>query len=243
MNLNLAEWLRKTFGVTSLGKLIRNSYFRFRIGIGLLALLLTPILWGVGELFLDVERQDSLSEYYNTDPLLRDLFVGILFAVGVFLILYKGFTWIEDWALTLAGIAAVAVALLPVGESDWHGVAALVFFACTGYVVIFRSSDTLTKDLMANFANRKYWIGTYQLLNVVTLLLVVVVAIVGAGGDRSGLTLALEAIAITAFALYWIVKSVEIERSNAGTKTRQKLAEGDYSLRDVVRFSIPIRTV
>jgi hypothetical protein len=242
MNLNPAEWLRKTFGVKSLRKLLRNSYFRFRIGIGLLALLLTPVLWLVGEVFLDVELQDSLSDYYNADPLLRDLFVGVLFAVGVFLILYKGFTWLEDWALTFAGIAAVAVALLPVGKSDWHGVAAIVFFVCSGYVVMFRSSDTLTKELMANHENRKYWVLTYQALNGLTLLLIAIVTIAGLRSDRSKLTLLLEAIAITTFALYWILKSVEIERSKAGTDIRQKLTDGGYSLKDVVR-SVPIRTL
>ena len=48
---------------------------------------------------------------------MRELFVGVLWAIGVFLILYKlvEFSW-ESRLSTLAGTAAVVVALFPTGR-------------------------------------------------------------------------------------------------------------------------------
>lgn len=55
--------------------------------------------------------QQSMSSYYHTD--MRDVFVGLLFAIGFFLMLYKGFSRSEDIALNLAGALAMCIALFP----------------------------------------------------------------------------------------------------------------------------------
>lgn len=41
---------------------------------------------------------------------MRDLLVGSLFAVGPLLLIYKGFSFAEDWLLNAAGVLIIGVA-------------------------------------------------------------------------------------------------------------------------------------
>jgi len=52
-----------------------------------------------------------MSAYYHTA--MREVFVGILFAVGAYLYLYKGFSAVENIALNLAGTFAICIPLFP----------------------------------------------------------------------------------------------------------------------------------
>jgi hypothetical protein len=63
----------------------------------------------------DTLPRGSLSAYYHSG--MRDLFVGTLCAIGVFLITYRVFDRISDNLLsTVAGFAALAVAFFPTGR-------------------------------------------------------------------------------------------------------------------------------
>ncbi len=46
---------------------------------------------------------------------MRSWFVGILFVLGIFLYLYKGFSTLENCLLNIAGLSALGVALFPTG--------------------------------------------------------------------------------------------------------------------------------
>ncbi len=145
---------------------IFKSYFRLRRGLAVLS-----ILFPAGLLFLGwwygINRQNSMSAYYfaqsSVDALkysfpMRAWFVGILWAVGVFLILYKGFSRTESWLLNLAGISAIFVALFPmtidmktclqcgVNDYDWvHYYAAGTLFGCIGIVAWACTDETLVE--------------------------------------------------------------------------------------------------
>jgi hypothetical protein len=54
---------------------------------------------------------DSLSGYYYSH--MRDVFVGGMWAAGVFLIFYRGSDRVERWATNFAGLFAVGIALFP----------------------------------------------------------------------------------------------------------------------------------
>lgn len=92
------------------------SYHRVRRALGVLGLAL-PLVMMAGAWATRVGLQPSMSDFYHT--FLRDLFVGILFAIGVFLISYKGYPKTLDERAsdnaiaTLAGFAAFGVALFP----------------------------------------------------------------------------------------------------------------------------------
>ncbi|NES28736.1 DUF998 domain-containing protein [Micromonospora terminaliae] len=82
-----------------------------RLGIGSVGIAL-PVALVVGHLIAArrLTLLDSLSGYYHTE--MRDVFVGALCAVGVFLIAYR-YRWPDDALGTLAGLLAIAVALFP----------------------------------------------------------------------------------------------------------------------------------
>ncbi|MFJ8581640.1 DUF998 domain-containing protein [Micromonospora sp. NPDC093277] len=82
-----------------------------RLGIGSVGIAL-PVVLVVGHLVATrrLTLLDSLSGYYHTE--MRDVFVGSLCAVGVFLIAYR-YRRPDDVLGTVAGVLAVAVALFP----------------------------------------------------------------------------------------------------------------------------------
>lgn len=73
--------------------------------------------------------QDSLSAYYHAgNPCIpfqgvyRDLFVGLLAAIGFCLVIYTGFGKLENWLLNIAGVSLLGVAYF---STDWPNPAAL----------------------------------------------------------------------------------------------------------------------
>src|SRR5262245_50613734 len=58
----------------------------------------------------------SISAYY-AGPV-RDVFVGVLFAVAACLVAYRGSTPVEDFALNAAGFYALFVALVPTNLAE-----------------------------------------------------------------------------------------------------------------------------
>jgi hypothetical protein len=58
----------------------------------------------------------SMSAYFHTG--MRDVFVGSLCAVGVFLLCYKGYDRVDDTLANLAGVSAIVIALFPTFETS-----------------------------------------------------------------------------------------------------------------------------
>src|ERR1700754_1470403 len=113
------------------------TYKMLRLGLAVLAFAFAPLLYGGGRLLANLPLAGSMSAYYHYHPIksplpdqnavnqsadcqdvpgqgvMRNVFVGILFAVGGLLFAYQGFSQLEDYALNLAGILAWGVALFP----------------------------------------------------------------------------------------------------------------------------------
>lgn len=94
-----------------------RSYVFMRRVVGWLAFVLPPLLV-LGEPLVFDDRPlplGSLSAYYYSG--FREIFVGGLCAIGVFLVIYK---WPErtreSWASSVAGLAVVVVAFFPTGK-------------------------------------------------------------------------------------------------------------------------------
>ena len=94
-----------------------RSYVFMRRVVGWLAAVLPPLLV-LGEPLVFDDRPlplGSLSAYYYSG--FREVFVGFLCAIGVFLVIYK---WPErtreSWASSFAGAAVVVVAFFPTGK-------------------------------------------------------------------------------------------------------------------------------
>lgn len=206
------------------------TYVVMRNGIGALGLAF-PIVLLVGGGIDHV--QGSLSAYYHFTPesparygagIMRDAFVGMLCAIGAFLLFYRGHSVQEDLALNLAGVSAALIALAPM---DWpehaarvtaagriHSVAAATFFVMIGYVCVFRAQDTLC--IVRETALRRRFSRVYLALGLLMLATPVAVGAIelaAPGGAAGHATILVEVPAVVVFAAYWLIKSFEIRTS------------------------------
>jgi hypothetical protein len=212
---------------------VLSTYNSLRFGMGAIALV-TPVVIVLWAWMFHVAWQDSLSAYYfapSGDKQIysfypgRVMFVGILFALGSFLFLYKGFSNRENIALNLAGLFALGVALFPMyAEANYipssnllHFSFAILLFICMAYVAIFCHEDTLQylpdENLRLRFKKAYYIIGWFMaLFPLVGAVLAIVFNAV-----RSEIYW-IEAAGIWAFAAYWFTKSLELKKSQADVK-------------------------
>jgi hypothetical protein len=201
---------------------ILKTYFYLRIGIGILAILFPILLWIFGSLN-DVKLQDSMSAYYHVTNITRDIFVGILCAIGFFLYLYKGFSIRENLALNLAGILAIGVALFPMqwdcrdecSKFSIHGFCAISLFLCMAYVCIRCASETL-RYLNDETVKKRY----RKIYNIIGIGMIVspLVAGVLTVVFRQAYTIIVEWVGIYVFASYWLIKSYELASTQADRK-------------------------
>jgi hypothetical protein len=202
---------------TDLPRSIELTYRTLRLGLGVVAFALPLVLALIG-FARGISLQGSISAYYHTS--MRDVFVGVLFAAGATLFLYKGFSPKEDWALNLAGTFAVLAALVPTptdGRFSLHGTFAVLFFVCLAYVAIFRSRDTLV--LIENPERLKHYRSLYFLLGAAMVALplgaFVLVSLLefDRDPDKRRAVYFVELFATWAFGFFWLAKSREIRRT------------------------------
>lgn len=206
-----------------LHKHIHETYFHLRIGVAAIAIVF-PILLLLGGWYYGIEHQDSMSDYYHAiadKRSMRDWFVGLWFAIGVFLFLYKGFSKKENYALNLAGILAVGVAIFPLETNcgdcsgiTMHKLSAVSFFLCLTYVCIFCAPDTLR--IMEDPVKAKYYRNIYRAMGVVMIVSpIIAYLLITFPAQYKYVTFYVELVGIWTFASYWILKSWELKSAEA----------------------------
>ena len=245
-----------------------------RLGLAVFAFAFPPLLYGGGRLLAHLPLAGSMSAYYHyhrIEPLhpdkgtldqgaadqdapgqgvMRNPFVGILFAVGALLFAYQGFSRLEDYALNLAGILAWGVALFPTNWPEGtkhslfslHGTFAISFFACIAYVCIRRAGDTL--DLIDDLATYKRYLRTYKFLGWAMVILPFLAwALISFTPWRKSAIFFVELAGIYVFATYWVIKSHEASKTNVDEKaSRGKLRVRPHGLSDVLS-PLPVTVV
>jgi hypothetical protein len=101
------------------------SYMTLRKMVGYISILLPVLMVAGGQLMPAREVRDSISAYYYSN--MRDLFVGLLCMVGVFLYSYRGYDWIDDLLTSLSGLLALGVALFPTRSGEKIPIAVGIF--------------------------------------------------------------------------------------------------------------------
>jgi hypothetical protein len=209
-----------------------STYMTLRYGMAVLGVAFPLLLWAVGKLVYGISLRPSMSHYYfapypdnlqDTTFPMRVWFVGLLFAIGTNLYLYKGFTNWENVALNLAGAFAVLVALFPMDiactancGASLHGTFAILLFVCLAFVSVFCAQATLDylpsepPGLRKKFLRRYRSLGVLMLVSPLVALMLTVVT-----NHRSPLIFVAEWFGVWSFAAYWWVKSQEMELSGA----------------------------
>src|SRR6185295_16304394 len=198
----------------------RSTYLHRQV-IGYLGLILPVLLW-----FMAGERPTegiperwgllpSASAYYYTGAVVA--FVGVLAALAVFLLTYRGYDngqWKDRTAATIAGLAAILVASFPTGApasvpppSWWterigliHGTAATVLFASFIFFSLFLFTRSNTKKPTAGKQTRNAIYVVCGLAMTSCMLWAIV------QGTRKAPIFWPEALALEFFALSWLAK-------------------------------------
>lgn len=88
------------------------NYLTIRKIVGWLGILLPLILILIAYLLPGCNVvQSSISDYHNT--IARDIFVGLLCAISLFLFSYKGYEPIDSWLANITGVLGFVVAFFP----------------------------------------------------------------------------------------------------------------------------------
>lgn len=127
---------------------MRVNTIRLRVVLGVLAILLP---WIVALLAGEIPVSISATYYI---PQCITPFMGILVAASILLMCYKGYTWVDDLILTLAGISGLGICLFPTAisggathvgtfqiekslSSRIHLICAIIFFILLSYNSLF----------------------------------------------------------------------------------------------------------
>jgi hypothetical protein len=86
------------------------SYMYLRKTVGWIGTLL-PVVLLAGNTIFTTSLPGSMSGYYYTH--MRNVFVGALCALGVFLLAYDGYDEVDRWITNIAGLGAIGVAFCP----------------------------------------------------------------------------------------------------------------------------------
>jgi hypothetical protein len=105
------------------------SYLALRKAVGWIGILLPFILMlGVFIIFNGEIIQESISHYYYTE--MRNVLVGALCAIALFMFFYSGYDKWDDWAGNVAGFFAIGVAWFPTTELGSSNLIGKIHFAC-----------------------------------------------------------------------------------------------------------------
>jgi len=207
-------------------------YQTVRKAIGWLGILL-PAAMIIGNLIFSTchSIQSSISHYYYT--ITGHWFVGILCAVAMFLISYKGYNVIDNIVSSVAGFAAVFISFFPTNmrkevpviivndgcllfslpengiRNTIHYVSSGIFFCALAYMSIFlftkcRGEKTKEKKI------RNKVFRTSGIIIICSIILIALYGFFGKSGDRlSELkpVFLLEWLALFAFGVSWLVKA------------------------------------
>lgn len=195
------------------------SFLALRKAIGYLGMAIPFALALGGVLIFGLGIQGSISGYYHTG--MRDIFVGDLCAVGVFLWGYKGYNFKDNLAADIAGVSAIGVALFPTSPPNPSSIEEII----SGLHATFAASFFITLSIIALFLFTKMKPGVrptpqklkrntvYRICGYIMIAAIALIAVFGILPEsitrwleRLDPVFWLESIAIFAFGVSWFVK-------------------------------------
>jgi hypothetical protein len=197
------------------------SYLGLRKAVGIIGFAL-PFVLAFGKiLFQGPGVEDSISAYYHTD--LRNVFVGSLCAIGVFLMSCRGYDRRDEIAGYLACVFAIGVALFPTTPMNatapeilfggLHLFFATLLFLTFAYFSLLQFTKTVRDAIPTRRKlqrNAVYRSCGYTILVCIVLIAVVKLSSAGALVRQLAPVFWLESVAIVAFGVSWLTKGEAI---------------------------------
>lgn len=205
------------------------SYLTLRKAVGVLGIALPFILAVGGMLLGDSGIQTSISSYYYTG--MRNVLVGTLCAIGVFLLSYRGYERKDDIAGDIACVFALGVAFFPTTPpgtpTKMQMLIAVVHFTCAAglfltlsyfSLCLFTKTDPNRKPTTRKLQRNK----VYRACGYTMLAAIALIALNAALPDnltapieRFDPVFWLESVTVIAFGVSWLTKGEAILKDAA----------------------------
>jgi hypothetical protein len=188
------------------------SYLALRKAVGWIGILL-PVVLSLGSMVIFGENsiRKNISLYYHSG--MRDLFVGSLCAIALFLFFYKGYDRWDNIAADLAALFALGIAFFPtVPEGKYnmsatvHFISAAAFFTILSGMSIFLFTRTKPAPTKRKLIRNKIYITCGLVMIASLLALLVFFIFFDKTHPESRLVFWSETIALIAFGVSWLTK-------------------------------------
>ena len=205
------------------------SYLTLRKAIGLLGTFLPLVLYLGAVIVFQTGMQSSISSYYHTG--MGDIFVGTLFALGLFLFSYRGYIRSDDITGDLGCVFAIGAALFPItpdnpapGDVPFIGYLHFAFAALLFLTLIYFSLFLFTKTDPNRPATRRKLQRNrvYRASGYLMSLCIVLIVILSLLPDEVASPIEvynpvfwLESILLIAFGISWLTKGEAILKDEA----------------------------
>ena len=203
------------------------SFTNLRRLIGILGMALPFVCILGGFVFAQLKIQPSISFYYYTN--VRDIFVGILVGVSMFLISYRGYEYIDDLISNITGLTGLGIAIFPCFNATFekigffqletkvsnivHTVSAGLFFflLAVNSIFIFTLTDN-KKKMSKNKIRRNIIYVVCGVIIIISMLFLVILHLKYSQErlDTKIYVFILETIMLEAFGISWLIKGETI---------------------------------
>lgn len=188
------------------------SYLVLRKAVGWIGILIPfTMMLGMFLLFDGNIVQKSISHYYYTG--MRDVLVGEICAIALFLFFYRGYDIIDDWAGNLAGLSAIGVAWFPTDETGAGSIIGSIHFISAGLFFLTLAGISLFLFTRKGAAptSRKMTRNIIYIvcgLVIIACMIAIQVYFIFTGNDNptSDIVFWIETIALLAFGISWLTK-------------------------------------
>lgn len=187
------------------------SYLDLRKAVGWIGILLPFVLMlGLHFIFSGENTPTSISHYYYTS--MRNVFVGSLCAVALFMFFYTGYGKMDNWLGNIAGIFAIGVAWFPTAEivgegnlsSTIHYISATIFFLCLAVFSFFLFTKCNKEKEMS--IQKKSRNVIYKVCGIIIIICLVAIAVHKMLGIHESIVFWAEALALLVFGISWLTK-------------------------------------
>jgi hypothetical protein len=198
------------------------SYRRLRIAIGITAIALPFVLIAGTAIFDNKGLPISISAFYYTNT--RNILVGVMCALGGFLMCYRGYDWKDHLAAKVAAICSIGAALFPtspeVNATMWQSVVGgfHAFFTAASFTTIaifslflFRKTDPTRQPTRQKILRNRIYL-TCGIINVVSLVLIGIFWLIPPSATLTQLKpiLWLDTLGMISFGFSWLTKGEAI---------------------------------
>ena len=188
------------------------SYLALRKTVGWIGILL-PFVLMAGLIIIGGEKTilKTISLYYHTP--MRDLFVGSLCAIALFLFFYKGYSKWDNRAASLAAFFALGIAFFPTvteGAPDWkayiHLISAALFFITLAVFSIFLFTKKNPCPTKNKLTRNKIYISCGVIMVACLISILLFYIFLKKYHPASSFVFWIESFALIAFGISWLTK-------------------------------------